>query len=83
MELDRSHTKKRQNSNNQTGTNMEPTRQTEQKEAQKHMEKEHRARCEKQGTDVETDGEDGTRQTGVETIYQWPMFRKEYKGLTN
>ena len=61
---------------------MEPTMQTEQREAQKHLEKEHRVRYEKEGTDMETAGEDGTRQTGVETIYQWPMFRKEYKGLS-
>ena len=36
-----------------------------------------------EGADVETAGDDGSGQTRVETIHQWPMFRKEYKGLTN
>ena len=75
VELDRTHTKEKQHCNNQTGTNMEPTRQAEQRKTQKHLEKEHRARSE--GTDVETAGEDGARQAGVESIHQWPMFRKE------
>ena len=75
MELDRSYAKEKQYCNNQTGTNMEPTRQAEQRKTQKHLEKEHRARSE--GTDLETAGEDGARQTGVESIHQWPMFRKE------
>ena len=32
---------------------------------------------------METAGEDGSGQTRVETIHEWPMFREEYKGLTN
>jgi len=49
----------------------------------KHLEKEHRAGIQEEGADVETAGEDGSGQMRVETIHQWPMFREEYKGLTN
>lgn len=51
---------------------MEPTRKTEQRETQKHLEEEHR--CQKEATDVETIGEDGPGQKRVEAIHQWPMF---------
>ena len=32
---------------------------------------------------METAGKNGPRQTRVEIIHQWPMFREKYKGLTN
>ncbi|KAF0023158.1 hypothetical protein F2P81_023788 [Scophthalmus maximus] len=48
----------------------------------KHLEKKHRARVQEGRADVATAGEDGPRQARGKAIHQWPMFRKEYKGLT-
>lgn len=59
---------------------MEPTWQKRQRKAQKHLEKELRARNEEEGTDVDPVRENGSKQTTVETFNQWPMFRKERKG---
>ena len=80
--MDWTHTKKKQHSNNQTATDMEPTGKTGERLSQEHLEKKHRAIVQEGRADVATAGEDGPRQAGVEAIHQWPMFRKEYKGLT-
>ncbi len=52
------------------GTDTEPTRQTRKRKTQKHLEKEHKARVQDEGTDVKTAGEDDPRQTRVETSRQ-------------
>lgn len=72
LELDWSHNEKNQNSNSQTGTDIEILKQTEQRNTQKHLDKGHTARL--QGTDTETAGADCPRQVWVETIYQSPIF---------
>ena len=45
-------------------------------------EKKHRARVKEGRADMATAGEDGPRQARVEAIYQYPMSRKESKGLS-
>ena len=82
VDLDWSHNEKKQNCNNQTGTDMEPTGQTGERSSQEHLEKKYRARIQGGGADVAIAGEDGPRQTRVEVIHRWPMFLKEYKGLS-
>lgn len=53
---------------------METTGQTGYKMTQKHLKTEHKAGIQEEGIDVETAGEDGSRQMRVETIHQWPLF---------
>ena len=81
MVMDRTHIAKKQHINHKTCFNMEPARKEEERKAQNHLEKNHRAGDEGTRTVMATAGAEGTRPKGMEEPHQWPMFLWEFKGL--